>query len=118
MGIPPSAPQSGRRIEADGQVWIVCSICAKQIQKVTYGIGGQRFSTAICYKCDKGLAAGKTPDELIYEAVQEEIKQADEVRETIGSGMFKAIGMKQKITEVAQEIKKRIVTRRRKITEE
>jgi hypothetical protein len=118
MGVEAFSSQSNRRVEADGQVWIICTYCTRKIQKITYGMFNQRFSTATCYQCQKGMDAGKTPDELVYEAVQAEMKQAEEATDAIGPGMFRALGMRRKITEVAQEIKKRIITRRRKITED
>lgn len=114
MGIPPSnLPQYvGRRISADGTVSIICSVCGRQICRQIYN----RFSTAICSYCQGAIEQGQDPSDVAERRRIEELNQADQVANELGSGGFLARGMKRRVQEIIDAVKQRVSSKRRSIT--
>jgi len=77
----------------------------------------QGFSTAVHSRCDKLYNDGMTPEEIQTLMAKEE-SQEEVVRKVVddlGSGMFRASGMKKKVKEVMEAIRERVTRKRRNI---
>ncbi len=112
MGYPfqnPYGLTSGRKVNTDGTIDIKCRICAKTICREPY----RRFSTAICATCNGDIAMGYNPEEILQRALAGEQAVVDETFQDIGPGNFKASGIKQRIRDVVEKVKKAAVGRRR-----
>lgn len=98
----------GRRIGADGMVTIICRICEKPICREPY----RKFSTAICAVCHGELEQGKRPEDIIS-AYREQNKQMEvQVKEDVGPGGFKALGIGKRLREVVADVRKAIGQRK------
>lgn len=109
MGAPFVQPIIGRRINSDGTIDIICSICETTICRQPY----RGYSTAICAHCSGELERGKRPEDIIREQLKVEDKQHRDVMDDLGQGRFKVWGLGKRIQEVVQEIRKAATKRRR-----
>ena len=105
----PAGASTGRRVGADGKINIICRICEKVICREMY----RGYSTAICVTCSGELDKGRTPQEVMEEALAREQKVADEARVDLGPLNFKVTGLGQRMKDVVQKIKVAATQRKR-----
>ena len=98
-----------RRVNSDGLIEIICRICERPICKEQY----RGFSTAICAVCQGELDAGRRPEDLIRQVVQDESRQRDNVLDDLGMGGFRAHGIGERIKQAIQKVRKAAQVRKR-----
>ena len=114
MGFPPipflGPAGRGRRVNADGTITIICSICEKIICKENY----RGYSTATCAVCAGELERGKRPEEIMTQTAVREEQEAADMYNDLGMGGFKVKGIGQRIKEVIEKVKHAANIKRRK----
>lgn len=64
------------------------------------------------------IEAGQRPEEVAYREQMSEMEKSQEVVDEIGPAGFVARGLRRRVIDVVETVKKRIATRRRNITTE
>lgn len=103
----PYVPISGRRLNTDGTINVMCRVCERVISRELY----RGFSTAICLKCQGLLEQGKSVEEILAATKKEEETQAADLYNDVGT--FKVTGIGPRIKQVVAQVKQRAQARKR-----